>query len=144
MDDFPDNQEAFVWSPSPPRFEQLGDITQARRALNKPSRCRPNSLPTRNALFDFALKQRDDPGMRDAQEKVLEIVKSKSDPGYVLTEVKRRRFPASANSSDVKGGTRRRSSNARGRHQAATPVGGVAESPRDNSRWCSITTSTRR
>jgi tetratricopeptide (TPR) repeat protein len=42
------------------------------------------------ALFDLSLKQSDDAGMRRAQERVLEIVKNTSDPGYILTEVKRR------------------------------------------------------
>lgn len=90
MDDFPDNQKALVWSAVAARFEQLGDVAEARRALEQASALAPNSLPTRNALFDLALKQNDDPGMRAAQEKILEIVKSKDDPGYVLSEVKRR------------------------------------------------------
>ncbi|QDT71194.1 tetratricopeptide repeat protein [Lacipirellula limnantheis] len=90
MDAFPDNQKALVWAAVAGRFEQLGDFTQARRALEEAAKLSPNSLPTRNALFDLALRQNDDPGMRAAQEKVLEIVKSKNDPGYVLTEVKRR------------------------------------------------------
>ncbi len=90
MDDFPDNQKALVWSAVAAKFEQLGDIAQAQRALEQAVALSPNSLPTRNALFDLALKQHDDPGMIAAQERILEIVKSKSDPGYVLTEVKRR------------------------------------------------------
>lgn len=90
MDDFPDPQKALVWSAVAARFEQLGDIAQARQALEQAVALSPNSLPTRNALFELALKQNDDPGMVAAQEKILEIVKSKSDPGYVLSEVKRR------------------------------------------------------
>jgi tetratricopeptide (TPR) repeat protein len=90
MEEFPDNQKAMVWSAVAAKFEQLGDIAEARRALEQAAALAPNSLPTRNALFDLALKQSDDPGMRAAQEKILEIVKSKDDPGYVLSEVKRR------------------------------------------------------
>lgn len=90
MDDFPDAQKALVWSAVAARFEQLGDIAEARRCLEQAVALSPNNLPTRNALFDLALKQRDDPGMQAAQEKILEIVKSKTDPVYVLSEVKRR------------------------------------------------------
>ncbi|BBO30654.1 tetratricopeptide repeat protein [Lacipirellula parvula] len=90
MDDFEDAQKALVWSAVAARFEQLGDIAEARRCLEQAVALSPNNLPTRNALFDLALKQRDDPGMQAAQEKILEIVKSKSDPVYVLSEVKRR------------------------------------------------------
>jgi cellulose synthase operon protein C len=90
MDDFSDGEKANVWTAAAARYEQLGDNAQARSALEKAAALSPNSLPIRNALFDLALKQNDDPGMRAAQEKILEIVKSKNDPGYVLTEVKRR------------------------------------------------------
>ena len=90
MDDFPDNQKALVWSAVGSKYEQLGLLPDARRCLEQASGLAPTSLPLRSALFDLALRQADDPGMRVAQEKILEIVKSKSDPTYVLTEVKRR------------------------------------------------------
>lgn len=90
MDDFSDAEKAIVWSTVAGRFEQLGRLADAQRCLEQAASLSPNSLPTRNALFELALKQNDDPGMRAAQEKILEIVKSKTDPGYVLTEVKRR------------------------------------------------------
>jgi tetratricopeptide (TPR) repeat protein len=90
MEDWPENQQAIVWSTVGAKYEQLGKIADAERCLERAVELAPNSLPFRMALFDLSLKQGDDAGMRRAQERVLEIVKSKSDPGYVLTEVKRR------------------------------------------------------
>lgn len=90
MEGFSDGEKALVWSTVAARFEQLGRFADAQRCLEQAAALAPNSLPMRNALFELALKQNDDPGMRAAQEKILEILKSKTDPGYVLTEVKRR------------------------------------------------------
>ena len=90
MEEFSDGEKAMVWSTVAARFEQLGRYADAQRCLEQAAALAPNSLPMRNALFELALKQNDDPGMRAAQEKILEILKSKTDPGYVLTEVKRR------------------------------------------------------
>lgn len=90
MEDWPTNQQAIVWSAVGTKFEQLGKFADAKRCLEKAVELAPNSLPFRMALFDLSLKQGDDAGMRSAQARVLEIVKSVDDPSYVLTEVKRR------------------------------------------------------
>jgi tetratricopeptide (TPR) repeat protein len=79
-----------VWSTVGTRYEQIGKYADAQRCLEKTIELAPNNLPARFELFDLALKQGDDAGMRRAQSRILEIVKSESDPGYVLSEVKRR------------------------------------------------------
>jgi tetratricopeptide (TPR) repeat protein len=90
MEKWDANQQASVWANVSGKFEQLGKFPDAQRSLERAVELAPNSLPYRMALFDLSLKQADDAGMRRAQERVLEIAKSKTDPGYVLTEVKRR------------------------------------------------------
>jgi tetratricopeptide (TPR) repeat protein len=90
MDDWPENQQAIIWAQVAGKFEQLGRFPEAQRHLEKAVELAPNSLPFRMSLFDLALKQADDAGMRQAQKKILEIVKEESAPSYVVTEVKRR------------------------------------------------------
>jgi tetratricopeptide (TPR) repeat protein len=90
MEEWPANQQALVWSTVSSRYEQLGKYADAQRTLEKAIELAPNNLPARMSLFDLSLKQGDDAGMRKAQSRILEIVKRESDPGYVLTEVKRR------------------------------------------------------
>nr|MBA3481508.1 tetratricopeptide repeat protein [Pirellulales bacterium] len=90
MEELDKNQQASVWSNVGAKFDQLGKFAEAQRSQERAVELAPNNLPYRMALFDLALKQGDDPAMRRAQERVLEIVKSTSDPNYVLTEVKRR------------------------------------------------------
>jgi tetratricopeptide (TPR) repeat protein len=90
MEDWPANQQAMIWAAVAGVYEQTGRAADAQRSLEKAVDLAPNSLPLRMSLFDMSLKQSDDAGMRRAQERILEIVKSKSDPGYVLTEIKRR------------------------------------------------------
>ncbi|RIK87193.1 MAG: hypothetical protein DCC67_02180 [Planctomycetota bacterium] len=90
MDQWQPSQQATVWSAAASRFEQIGRFADARRCLEKAAELAPQSLPTRMALFDLALRQNDDSAMRKAQEGVLAIVKDQNSPDYVLTEVKRR------------------------------------------------------
>jgi cellulose synthase operon protein C len=89
MGDWPPQQQAQVWAAVATRFEQLGKLPDATLCLQKAAELNPGLLPYRVALFELARKQADDDAMRAAQEKILELVKSKTDPDYVLTEVKR-------------------------------------------------------
>jgi len=72
------------------KFEQLGKLADAREFYEKSIQLEPNNLPIRMHLFNLALRQRDDAAMQAAQEAILDFVKSKSDPSYILTEVRRR------------------------------------------------------
>ncbi len=71
------------------KFEQLGKLDDAREYYEKSAAREPNNLPIRMHMFDLALRQQNDTAMQKAQEAVLDFVKSKNDPSYILTEVKR-------------------------------------------------------
>ena len=90
IDQWQPGQQAMIWQAIATKYEQLGKFAEASRALEKAVDLSPNALPSRIALFELALKQGDDAGMDAAQKKILDIVKNQSEPGYVLTEVKRR------------------------------------------------------
>ncbi|NOZ40738.1 MAG: tetratricopeptide repeat protein [Planctomycetes bacterium] len=72
------------------KFEQLGKIEEAREFYEKSAEQEQNNLPIRMHLFDLAHRQQDDAAMQKAQAAVLDFVKSKTHPNYILTEVKRR------------------------------------------------------
>ena len=72
------------------KFLRLGDAEEAVRYLNQAADLAPDNLPIRVQLFDIAFQQRDDEAMREAQQKILDVVKTKEDGNYILTEVKRR------------------------------------------------------
>ena len=67
--------------------------------------------------------------MAAAQEKILEIVKSKTDPNYVVTEIKKLMF-GYAKGTRHQGANGRRSPDARAGHQAAPVVGRFAPGQR--------------
>ena len=72
------------------KFLQLNQPEEAVQYLSQAAELDPSNLPLRNQLFEVAFQQRDDAAMRKAQEKILELVGSKDDGTYVLSEVKRR------------------------------------------------------
>jgi tetratricopeptide (TPR) repeat protein len=90
MADWDENQQAAVWKAVGGMFERAGNFPEAQRCLQRAIELAPTNLPYRLALFELALKQADDVAMRQAQEKILEIVKERDDETYVLSEVKRR------------------------------------------------------
>ncbi|MCH7750544.1 MAG: tetratricopeptide repeat protein [Planctomycetes bacterium] len=71
------------------KFLQLNELDEALQHMNQAAELDPSNLPLRIQLFDIAFQQRNDDAMREAQEKILELVGSKDDGNYVLTEVKR-------------------------------------------------------
>ncbi|MGI9429332.1 MAG: tetratricopeptide repeat protein, partial [Bythopirellula sp.] len=71
------------------KFEQLGKNDEARDYYQRAAQQDPTNLPVRMRLFELALRQKDDAAMRKAQEAILEIVKSKDNSNYLLTEAKR-------------------------------------------------------
>lgn len=72
------------------KFEQLGNIEESREFYQLAAEKEPNNLPLRMHLFDLAVREGDDEKMKEAQQAVLDFTKSKTDPSYLLTEVKRR------------------------------------------------------
>jgi tetratricopeptide (TPR) repeat protein len=89
MDDWPADQQAQVHNAVATKFQQLNQPEDAELAFKEAIRLAPTLLQYRLALFELARLKADDAAMREAQRGVLEVVKSESDPDYVLTEVKR-------------------------------------------------------
>ncbi len=71
-------------------FRRLGVPGKAIEYWKTAAGFAPNSLPIRMHLFELTLQQRDKDAIKDAQQKILDLVKDKNDASYVLTEVKRR------------------------------------------------------
>ncbi len=97
MESWQPQQQAQVWAAAGARFEQLGLLPDATLCIEKAANLAPAQLNYRVAMFELARKQADDVAMRAAQEKILDLVKSKTDPDYVLTEVKRLMVAFAAN-----------------------------------------------
>ena len=70
------------------QFERLARYEDAREYYSKLIEALPTSLPLRMRLFDISLREGNLQAMESAQEKVLEYVGSKTDPSYVLTQVR--------------------------------------------------------
>ena len=72
------------------KFLNLGDREQATSFLERALDSQPGDLPLLMMLFEIAYDQRDDAAMQDAQSGILDVLGSKEDGNYVLTEAKRR------------------------------------------------------
>lgn len=71
------------------KYLSLGMRDESRILLERVSEVRADDLPTRVTLFSLALEANDDVGMRAAQDKILEIVGTKSDSTWLFTEARR-------------------------------------------------------
>ena len=68
----------------------LNLVDEGRQCLTLSANSQPNELPLRLALFSLALDAGDDDGMKDAQDKILEIVKDRNDSAWLYAEARRR------------------------------------------------------
>jgi tetratricopeptide (TPR) repeat protein len=89
MDDWTPQQKAELWSGMAQRYLQLGMTDDARQYLRFSADSQPNDLPTRLSLFALALEANDDAGMKDAQDKILEIVGDQGHNAWLYTEARR-------------------------------------------------------
>lgn len=78
----------------------VGDLAGATEYLGQAADLAPDNLPLRTQLFEIALQQRDAAAMQEAQERILEVVKTKEDGNYILSEVKRRLVTADNTDAD--------------------------------------------
>ncbi len=83
-------QKVELWRGMAQRDLSLNMIDEARQYLTMAADNQPNDLPLRLALFSLALEVGDDAGMKDAQDKILEIVKDKNDSAWLYAEARRR------------------------------------------------------
>ncbi len=83
-------QKSELWGGMTGRYLNLGMTEEARQYLTLAADSQPNNLPTRLMLFALALDANDDEGMKEAQNKILEIVGNTNDSNWLYTEARRR------------------------------------------------------
>ncbi len=89
-DDWSTDQKVALWGGLAQRYLNLGMMEEGRQYLTLAAENRPNELPLRRSLFALALEANDDAGMKEAQEKILEIVGSKNDSEWLYAEARRK------------------------------------------------------
>jgi len=90
IDAWTEGEQVQLWMTLGMKYQQLDMPEESRQCWVKAAELVPSNLPVLMHLFDLALRQGDDAGMRDAQGKILELVRNEKDSSYILTEVKRR------------------------------------------------------
>lgn len=89
MEGWSQDQQVNMWYTMAAKYFQLGMRDDAQRCWLKVTELAPNDLPTRLMLFTLAHDANDDAGMQAAQEKILEVVRSKNDSTWQYTEARR-------------------------------------------------------
>ncbi len=84
-----ESEEVAFWNGMAGRYLALGMREEAELSLDNVVELRPNELPTLVAMFGLALEANDDVGMKDAQDKILKVVGSKSDSNWLYSEARR-------------------------------------------------------
>ncbi|MCC7474966.1 MAG: hypothetical protein IT425_06190 [Pirellulales bacterium] len=82
-------QKSELWGGMLGRYLSLNMREEARQCLAHSVEAQPNELKLRLALFSLALDTGDEEGMKEAQDKILEIVKDRSDSNWLYTEARR-------------------------------------------------------
>jgi tetratricopeptide (TPR) repeat protein len=83
-------QKVDLWSGMGAKYLGLGMMDEARQYLTLSAENQPNELPLRLALFSLALEAGDDAGMKDAQDKILQVVGDQNDSAWLYTEARRK------------------------------------------------------
>lgn len=90
IDSWSDLQKVELWGGMAGRYLNLGLMDEARQYLGLAAEKQPHELPLRLSLFALALDANDDAGMKDAQDKILEIVGDPNDSAWLYTEARRK------------------------------------------------------
>jgi len=90
MDDWDNSKKVQVWEGVATRLTRAGKKDEAELAWKKVAELNPNDLPTAMQVFDLALARSDDDAMAKAQQKILDLVGSKDDPNWAITEAARK------------------------------------------------------
>lgn len=88
-EDWGQAQQVQLWKGLVDRFQAIRDSESRERAMMKLAELAPNELSNLLDLFIAARSDDDDARMADAQEKILEVVGSKSNPTWAFTEANR-------------------------------------------------------
>jgi tetratricopeptide (TPR) repeat protein len=92
VDSWGSDEKIELWNGLAARFISIGMRNEATAYWSKVADLRPDELPTRLTLFGIALEAGDDAGMRDAQQKIFDLVGSKNDSTWLYTEARRQMF----------------------------------------------------
>jgi tetratricopeptide (TPR) repeat protein len=90
VDKWTTQQKAELWTGLFSRYLSLNMLEEARQYLTLAADNQPNELPLRVLLFTLAQDANDDAGMKDAQDKILQIVGDQNDSAWLFTEARRR------------------------------------------------------
>jgi tetratricopeptide (TPR) repeat protein len=90
IENWPVQEKVELWGGMSQKYLSLGMMDEARQYLSLAADNQPNELPTRMSLFMLALDANDDAGMKQAQDKILEIVKDRNDSNFLYTEARRK------------------------------------------------------
>ena len=90
IDDWSVEEKVALWGGLAARYLNLGMNDEARQYLSLAADHQPNELPLRLSLFTLALDANDEEGMKDAQKKILDIVKDRDDSTWLYTEARRK------------------------------------------------------
>jgi tetratricopeptide (TPR) repeat protein len=83
-------QKVELWNNMAARYLNLSMVDEARQFWTLSAELQPHELPLRLQLFQLALLANDDAGMKDAQDKILEIVGDRNDSTWLYTEARRK------------------------------------------------------
>ncbi|WP_425396115.1 tetratricopeptide repeat protein [Aeoliella sp.] len=79
-----------LWKGIAARLARVGKREEAEDAWRKVAELNPDDLPSLMQVFHLALARSDDDAMKEAQKKVLELVRSKTDADWAFTEAARK------------------------------------------------------
>jgi tetratricopeptide (TPR) repeat protein len=83
-------QKVELWNNIAARYMGLNMVDEARQFWTLSAELQPYELPLRLQLFQLALLANDDAGMKDAQDKILQIVGDRNDSTWLYTEARRK------------------------------------------------------
>ncbi|MCI0334322.1 MAG: tetratricopeptide repeat protein [Planctomycetes bacterium] len=83
-------QKTELWGGMAGRYLNLGMTEEGRQYLTLAADNQPHNLPSRLMLFALALDANDDAGMKEAQDKILEVVGNTNDSAWLYTEARRK------------------------------------------------------
>lgn len=89
IDDWSSEQKVQLWRGLSDKFARLGNQEARAECLQQVAELAPSDLAALLELFAVARSEVSQTAMRDAQQKILDVVGSKEDPTYQFTEANR-------------------------------------------------------
>lgn len=90
IDDWTTNQKIQLWRGLAAKFGRLRNEEARAECLQQVTALSPGDLPSLLELFEVARTSGDEQGMRDAQESIFDVVKSRENPTWLFTEAQRK------------------------------------------------------